>query len=628
MSAGGPPVKPEYTDAPPSIVVEGDRAPVELPTWAAPADAPRRPPRRGRRPAMLVAAGLLIAIAAWNGAARLRPHPPVITSVVPAKAEPGQTVTLAGAGLGDDVTSVVVRFGDRRGAATSATPEAIAATVPAELANAPAGEIRVVAEVGGVASNALFMTLARFPRVAAIEPEVALPGDEILLRGTNLDPESLRVRIGGFPATVVRAEHDGVRVTVPEVPVVEGRAVPVEVSAGRDTARPTTVILGHLPLVTAVEPSSGEPGATVAIKGYGFAPSAEGNRVTFGALDALVLSAGAREIRVAVPVTGLFATRHALPIVVAASGARSAPQPFTVARPSEDVFRPRFTPAPAPGGDPARHAIVGTELGPVLLLTGRADAPSVAERATRAATRLAEALRASASAPVSIAAVDGPPAVVVAPGTVVVTVTAEDAETLSRGWAGAAGARVSPLQLAEYWAAYLNDYVGLFGRGRRPNRIVERTPRARVLLDLYSDAARRGRTAGVDARLVADLSGARLEALRQLAFGAPREAGDSGLSLAGVWEGTMEDGGIPRPVRVSFRPDNGRLSGSLTSVAGGVAMGIPLQDLRYDRGVIRFGVVLGGAPRRFEGSLDGASLAGTIHRGPQPSGRFTLTHVE
>ena len=59
-------------------------------------------------------------------------------------------------------------------------------------------------------------------------------------------------------------------------------------------------------------------------------------------------------------------------------------------------------------------------------------------------------------------------------------------------------------------------------------------------------------------------------------------------------------------------------------------MGIPLQDLSYDKGMVRFSAVLGGAPRQFRGALDGATLTGTIHareRGPA-TGRFTLRHVE
>jgi hypothetical protein len=92
----------------------------------------------------------------------------------------------------------------------------------------------------------------------------------------------------------------------------------------------------------------------------------------------------------------------------------------------------------------------------------------------------------------------------------------------------------------------------------------------------------------------------------------------------------MEDAGIPRSLRVQVRADGDRLSGSLTSVAGDVAMGIPLQDLRYDKGMVRFSVVLGGAPKEFRGVLDGATLSGTIHHdaGAAATGRFTLRHLE
>jgi hypothetical protein len=59
-------------------------------------------------------------------------------------------------------------------------------------------------------------------------------------------------------------------------------------------------------------------------------------------------------------------------------------------------------------------------------------------------------------------------------------------------------------------------------------------------------------------------------------------------------------------------------------------MGIPLRDLRYDKGMVRFSASLGGAPVQFRGALDGATLSGTTHAegSAAASGRFTLRHVE
>jgi hypothetical protein len=92
----------------------------------------------------------------------------------------------------------------------------------------------------------------------------------------------------------------------------------------------------------------------------------------------------------------------------------------------------------------------------------------------------------------------------------------------------------------------------------------------------------------------------------------------------------MDAGGPTRPIRLQIHVDGERLSGTLSSSAGDIAMGIPLGDLSYDRSMVRFDVVLGGAPLQFRGTLDGATLAGPIHRdgGGPPAGRFTLRHVE
>jgi hypothetical protein len=627
--AAAPRPGPAYDDQPPSMAPDHVREPVALPKWAEQTRGRPAGPPKWIRPLLLLAAGLGVALAAHWAYGRFRPTPPVISSVMPPKAEPGQTVTINGTALGADASAVVVRFGDRRGAVTSASDTSLAATVPADLADAPPGDVRVTVEVEGRESNALFMALARFPRVASVVPEVALPGDEIALTGSNLDLASAAVRVGGVAATVVAAERDRLRVKVPDLPVVEGKAVPVEVTVGRETARPGSLILGHLPLVTGISPKSAQAGATVTISGYGFGMVAEGITVTFGSQEALVLAASAREVKAVVPAAGLFSSQQALPVTVAVAGGRSAPREFNVARASGDVFRPRFAAAPPPpGGDPARHAVVETELGPVLLLTGRADAASVAARADRTAAALNAALTAAVAQPLAIAARDGQPPVVLAGDTPIVAATAEDAETLSRGFAGVTGAATTPRRLAEYWAALLNDYVGLFARRQRPNGIVDLTPRARVLLDIYADAERRGGSAGVGQRIAVDSAAARAEPLRQLAFAAPPPAAASGLPLAGTWDGTVDDAGATRRVRVAIRAGDGRLAGTITSSAGNISMGIPLEDLRYDRGMVRFTAVVRGAARRFEGKLEGGVIAGTVDGGTPGAGRFTLRHVE
>jgi len=618
----------EYTMDPPSIAGDRVREPFDFPPPAVPA-RPHRPSAWPRR-AGLVAFGVVVALAGWAAFSRLRPHPPVITSMVPSKAEPGQTVTINGTALGTQASDVVVRFGDRRGAVTSAVDSSLAATVPAELANLPPGPVRVTVEVGGTPSNALFMTIARYPKILGVDPDVALPGGEVAITGTHLDGEGAVVRIGGFPAEVLARNAQGLRVRVPAIPVIEGKAVPVDVSLGAEAARPGTLVLGHLPLVTGISPASGEVGTTVTITGHGFAPGAAANKVTFGTLEAVVLAARNNEIQAVVPAYGILESRTALRGMVVTGGARSAPFEFTAVRPSGDVFRPRFVAAVAPGGDPGQHAVVGSELGPLLVLTGRADAATPGDRAARAASVLNGLLQQATSRPVAIDVKENP-LQIASGGTTIVLVTPEDAQGLGRGWEGVPPARIAAPALARYWAALLQDYVGLFGQRLRPSRAIDLTAQARVLLDIYGDAERIGGSAGVSSRVVSAMTADRLDGLRRLAYAGPQESGaPRGLALAGAWEGTLDEGGRSRPIRLQLRIDGGRLGGAMTSSAGMVAMGIPLRDLSYDKGMVRFTALLAGAALQFRGALDGATLTGTTHPadGAAATGRFALRHVE
>jgi hypothetical protein len=239
-------------------------------------------------------------------------------------------------------------------------------------------------------------------------------------------------------------------------------------------------------------------------------------------------------------------------------------------------------------------------------------------------------MQAAVSRPVAVE-VRQSPLQVVSGDTAIVAVTPEDAQGLARGWDGVPGTRVTAPALARYWAALLQDYLALFGQRLRPVSTVELTPQARVFLDLYGDAERIGRSAGVNARVVSGMSPDRLDALRRLAYSAPQEtSGPGGLALLGAWDGTLVEGGRSRPIRLQVRLEGDRLRGALTSTAGKVAMGIPLDDLRYDKGMVRFSAVLGGMPMQFRGGLEGAALTGTVHSGDGGAtvGSFTLRHVE
>ncbi len=236
---------------------------------------------------------------------------------------------------------------------------------------------------------------------------------------------------------------------------------------------------------------------------------------------------------------------------------------------------------------------------------------------------------------VTIEVRDGPsPAVALAGGPVLVTATAEDSDGYAQAWdtGGRPGARVPPRQVAAYWAALVEDYLALFGRGQRPTRTVEMSTRGKVLLDLFGEAQRRGINDGVSGAVLTGLTPVQERSLRDLALSLPAAGtvATPGAALTGRWEGQMEDGGATRPLSLQFRAEGGRLAGVLTTRMGGLSIGIPLDQVTYDKGTLTFLVAVGGGTRQFQGTVQGAQLSGQMRdkAGRETFGPFSARFVE
>ena len=648
-----PPKKatPHATDGDVSIVSDRVREPL-----AVPEASPPPPPRKvtGKRPAVAArrgAGGLPLArvaavavgaaVLAGGGFffyARMQRAPPVLVSLVPPKIEPGQTVTVKGSGFDASAGAQEVRFGDAVGTVTNATESDLTVTVPATLAADGPVELQVVVDRGGARSNALFAKIVRYPKVTRVEPDVALPGAEVVVQGQNLQSKILVVKVADVRAEVKDRQPGAVRIVVPEMAYREGRAVPVTVEVGPETTRPFTILLGRLPLVSEVAPSSGPVGQRVTIKGRGFDPTPDGNRVTFAGEPALVLAATDRELQVAVPAPpgGPTAPPGPQKVSVEVKGAASGGEPlFVLARPSAGIYRPQFFAARVPEGPPDRYAFVSTDIGPLLLLTGKADAPSVGERAVRVTTALAAAMEAASTRAVTVEVRDGAaPAVTLAGGAVLVTATPDDTEGYARAWEGGkAAGRTSPRQLANYWAAVLQDYFTLFGQGQRPTRVVEVAAGTRVLMDVYAAAERRGLSGGVPIGAVSMMPAAMSKSIRDMALTVPAAGAPvvAGAAVTGRWEGTLSEASGERPISLDLQMEGARLGGRLMTKTGAIAVQIPLQRVTYDKGLLKFSASLGGANKEFQGRLDGSTLAGDVFKdaaAKQAVGRFSVKYVQ
>jgi hypothetical protein len=278
---------------------------------------------------------------------------------------------------------------------------------------------------------------------------------------------------------------------------------------------------------------------------------------------------------------------------------------------------------------------VSTELGPTLLLGGRADSPSTAERAVKVAAALNQLVAAAATRPTALEYRERPEPSVGVVGSVspFLVPTAEDAAAYSKPWENARGAgrRVTQPALARHWAALLQDYVSLFLYRQRPLQMLALSPRGKVLSEIYGEAMRRspGGT-GVSASLVLPTPASMAAALRQMALVVSTEgAARSAVAIEGRWEGTIEDPDSgSRRILVLLRSDGARLAGTLTTWAGAIELSSPLRDLGFDHGNVRFTADLQGTAFQFKGALEGNKVSGTIDRKGKPAVPFSLQYQE
>jgi hypothetical protein len=447
-----------------------------------------------------------------------------------------------------------------------------------------------------------------------------MPGEEVVVAGERLGSDTVAVMVGGIPAEVTDAQPTAIRFRVPNLPLTNRPVRKVNVKVGEDWARAPDLFLGRLPIVTEVEPSRGATGQHVTVHGYGFDPTLGGNTVSFGRRRALVLSATDTKLGVMVPAADIISSRREVRVVVRTGRVTSARgTTFTILRPSTTHYVPRFFAEPIPRHSPSQHVFVSTELGPVLLLSGKGEHASTAYRGALVADRLNLLTGAAVSEAVNLHVLGDPaPAVVARERNMIVVTPSQDdvAGYAKRGLGLARGPRPSPQRLASYWAALLQDYLSLFVQRQRPYRVLEMSPRGQVLADLYREAAIRGGAgAGVPVRLVVALDPAMSDGLRRLALAVPTEGEGAGSAVVeGRWEGTMQETGeVARSLQLRLYRQNSRLAGALTTRAGAVSGELPLRGVSFDGQALRFILDAGGYPRYFRGSFRGSTIEGTIH---------------
>ncbi len=619
---------PEYLTEPPSIVPTSPR-PATPPPAPLPAFTPKPIPRRRLPIPVLVGASVLaLGVVGWVALKGLHKPELVVAGLTPPSVQAGQDLSITGQGFDTRPEGNQVRFGDNPAQVVSASEDRVVVRTPPGLVEKGAADVGVTVEVRGLRSRALQVRVYVAPEVDAIEPPVAMSGEEITLKGENLEGSPVAVTVAGVPAEVLHSQADAVVFRVPELTAKVGTPQPLTLLVGRDYASVPPLILGRRPFIHDIFPPRATLGQSVVLRGYGFDPDPASNQVRFGGRPALVIAATPEELLVLVPPVGSVAEQRELDVEVTALGGTSMPKRFGLLRASTARYVPRFFAAVVAGQSSARYAFVATDLSPVLLISGPGESGSVAQRASKIAERMNAVAAAAASQPVTLSVLSGPPRIVAAGRSEpIVTVTDQDAAGFAQPWAG--GRRASPQLLAEYWAAVLQDYLLLFVERDRPFRTLELRPEGDVFTKLHADAVRlAGVGGGVPLHLVSPLAVEAGETLRRLALSLPSGRTAGIAALAGRWRGTMTlTGQAPRAIQLDLSLEESRLRGTLSTRVGKVSGGVSLRDLSYQGGFIDFAFDAGGNPQHFRGRFEGATIEGTVYSRPdhrEPIGSFSL----
>ena len=558
-----------------------------------------------------------------------RSKPPELVSITPSRVDAGQTVTLSGTHFAKAPGDNTVLFGSLPGKVSAASATELKVVVPQQAR----AELAVTVETKAGRSAPVRLNVLPVATASAVDPDVAMPGQSVVIHGDGFSAQNVAVRFAGLPAASIEDIAGGLKVVVPEITLPEGSATTVTVESGGQPARSFPFILGRLPLVLEASPSKGTLGEKITLKGRGFAPQARANAVTIGGEPTLVLSASATSLTVIAPAPPAGELSPEFPIVVRV-GTRSSSgrTSFAYERGSTSGFPLRFFPAPVTEYPAEDLAFVSTELGPTLLLGGPSGAGTTSERATELAAALNAAVDSETRQRVVFELRERPePAVALvgAPRPLLVA-TQADVNAYAKPWAGAAARRVTPAVLARHWLALLQDYFGLFLRRERPLRVLTTSPYGQVLGEIYSEAGRRAPGGpNVPASIVLPTPSAMASALRQLALVVAAEGGRSAVALEGTWQGTIQDVDRgERSFRVVVRQEKGRLAGELTTGQGGIEIGSPLRDIAFEHGNVRFTANLDGAPHQFQGKLVDVTVTGTITRPKRDPASFTMQYAQ
>jgi hypothetical protein len=206
---------------------------------------------------------------------------PSLTSLGLTQGPVGAIVTITGTNFGATQGTSTVTFNGTAGTPSAWTATSIDVPVPV---GATTGNVTVT--VGGSASNVLPFTVTPPPNITSISPLSGPIGTLVTINGTNFGP-TVGTRVSGVTFNGVAARTDNWSDTQILVPVpAAGSSGNVLVSVGGVLSNSINFTVTSLPTISALNPTSGSVGTSIAITGTNFGTTQGTSTITFNGIAA------------------------------------------------------------------------------------------------------------------------------------------------------------------------------------------------------------------------------------------------------------------------------------------------------------------------------------------------------
>ncbi|MEZ4257400.1 MAG: IPT/TIG domain-containing protein, partial [Polyangiales bacterium] len=253
--------------------------------------------------------------------------PIAVLGFEPALTSPGATVVIRGTGFAADAARNRVYLNSLRLSVTKASPTELTVSLPAR---ATTGAVLVDVVRGGRAQSTSELRVEEPPVITAVDPDGAIPGASITLRGKHFgdDLREVHVRLGEQELKVRTVAPTEIVADIPQGAVSGVLEVQVATLAPARALRPFEV---RVPVTVGVfHPTSGPAGTRVALQGGGFSKAAAQNRVVLGSTPVRVVTANAQQLILEIPERAMTGV---LKVAVPGAGSASTAQPFVVTVP-------------------------------------------------------------------------------------------------------------------------------------------------------------------------------------------------------------------------------------------------------------------------------------------------------